>query len=50
MKEENISQEFRFKNTEETNYFINETDQNKLMSKKHKTISTILNYIEHIRV
>ena len=42
MREENISQQFRLKNIEEIkNYFIKETDQNKLMSKKHKKISTI---------
>ena len=37
MAEENICQEFRFKNIEETrNYFIKEIDQNELMSNKHK--------------
>ena len=35
--EENISQEFRLKNIDETrNYFLKETDQDELMSKKHK--------------
>ena len=33
--EENIIQEFRLKNINETrNYFVEETEQNKLMSKK----------------
>ena len=45
MKEVNISQEFRLKNIEEIkNYFIKEIDQNELMRKRHKKISTILNY------
>ena len=36
MAEENISQEFRLKNIDETrNYFLKEIEQNKLMSKKH---------------
>ena len=36
MGEENKSQEFRLKNTDETrNYFRKEIKQNKLMSKKH---------------
>ena len=48
MVEENISQEFRFKNIDETrNYFIEEIKQNELMSKKHKKICTTLTYIEH---
>ena len=51
MTEENISQEFRLKNTEETrNYFIKEIHQNELMSKKHKKVSTILNYNEHFLI
>ena len=37
LTEENVSQEFRLKNTDETrDYFIKEIKQNKLMSKKHK--------------
>ena len=37
MAEENIGQEFRLKNMEETrNYFIEEINQNRLMSKIHK--------------
>ena len=48
MASENISQEFRSKNIDETrNYVIEETNRNKLMSKKHRKICTTLNYIEH---
>ena len=48
MVEENISQEFRLKNIDETrNYFLEEIKQSELMSKKHKTICTTLNYFEH---
>ena len=40
-----MTQEFRLKNIEEIKCcFINEIDQNKLMSKKHKNVYTILNY------
>ena len=35
MVEENVRQEFRLKNVDETrNYFVKEKDKNKLMSKK----------------
>ena len=48
MVEENISQEFRSKNINETrNYFINEIDQNELMSTKNKKVCTTLNHIEN---
>ena len=48
MAEENISQEFRLKIIDETrNYLIEEINRNELMSKKHKKVSTTLNYIEH---
>ena len=48
MKEENISQEFRVKNINETrNYFLEEIKQNILKSRKHKKICTTLNYIEN---
>ena len=51
MFEENISQEFRLKNIDETrNYFIKEINQNEPMSKNYKKISTVLNYIEHILI
>ena len=44
MFEENLSQEFRLKNIDETrNYFLEKIEQNQLMSKKHKKICTTLN-------
>ena len=47
--EENISQEFRLENIDETrNYF--KINQNELMSKKHKMVCTTLNYIEHFLI
>ena len=47
MVEENISQEFRLKNIDETrNYEIEEIKQNELMSKKHKKVCTTPSYIE----
>ena len=49
MVEENTSQEFRFKNVDKTrSYFLEEIEQNELMSRKHKKVCTILNYIEHL--
>ena len=51
MAEENISQEFRLKNLDETrNYLIEEINWNELMSKKHKKVCTTLNYIEHFLI
>ena len=48
MTEENISQEFRLKNIDETrNYLIKEINLNKLISKMYKKVCTVLNYIEH---
>ena len=45
--EEDISQEFRLKNKDETkNYLIEEMNRNELMSKKHKNVCATLNYIE----
>ena len=47
MAAENLSQEFRLKNIDETrNYLIEEINRNELMSKKHKKVCTTLNYIE----
>ena len=49
MTEENISTEFRLKNiNERRNYFIEEINQNELMSKEHKNVCGVLNYIEHL--
>ena len=51
MAKENISQEFRLKNIDETrNYLIEEINRNELMSKKHKKVCTTLNYIEHFLI
>ena len=48
MAEETVGQEFRIKNIEETrNFFIEEIDQNELMSNKHKMVCATLNYIKH---
>ena len=44
MFEENVSQEFRLENIDETrNYLIEEINQNEFMSKKHKEICRFLN-------
>ena len=49
MAEENISQEFRLKNIDEArNYFIEEINQNELMSNKHKKVCTRNYFIEEI--
>ena len=49
MSVENISQECWLKNLDETrNYLIEEINQNELMSKKHKKLYKVLNYIEHL--
>ena len=46
-----MSLEFRLKNVNETrNYFLEEMEQNELMSRKHKKICKTLNYIEHFLV
>ena len=48
MAEENISQEFRLKNIDETRiYFLAKISKNKLMSKKQKKICKALSYIEN---
>ena len=45
MAEKNISQGFRLKNIDTTrNYLIEKINRNELMSKKHKTVCTTLNY------
>ena len=51
MVEEKISQEFRLKNLNETrNYFLQEVEQNELISRKHKKAGTTLNYIEQFLI
>ena len=44
-----MSQEFRLKNIDETrNYLLEEINQNRLISKKHKKVHRILNYTEYL--
>ena len=51
MAEENISQEFRRENIDETtNYLIDKIMRNELISKKHKKVCTTLNYIEQVLI
>ena len=46
-----ISQEFRLKSMDETeNYFLEEIEQNELISRKHKKVCTIVNYIKHFLI
>ena len=49
--EENISQKCGLKNINETrNYFIEKINQSELMSKKHKNVCEVSNYIEHLPI
>ena len=51
MIEENISQEFGLKVIAKTrNYFLEEIEQSKMMSKKHKKVCATLSYTEHFAV
>ena len=51
MCEENISQEFRLKNIDETtNYLIEEINQSELMIKRHKKVYRVVNYIEYLLI
>ena len=44
MEEKNISQEFRLKNINKTrHYFLEEIEQNELMSRKQKQVRITLN-------
>ena len=46
-----MSQKFRLENIDETrNYFVEEIDQNELISKKDKNVCTTLNCIEHFPI
>ena len=46
-----MSQELRFKNIDQkSNSFPEQKEQNELMSRKHKSLCTTLNYIEHILI
>ena len=47
MPEENINEEFRLKRMDEIrNYIIKDINRNELMSKKHKNVSRVSNYID----
>ena len=49
MSRENITQGFRLSNIERTrNRSIEEINQNELISKKHKKVYRVLNYIESL--
>ena len=49
MSDGNISQEVRLNNIDETiNYLVEETNQNILISKKHKKVDRVLYYMEHL--
>ena len=49
MSEDNIKQEFRLKNMDETrNYLIEEINQNELISRKYKKVYRVLNYIDDL--
>ena len=51
MSEENICQEFRLKNIDETrNYLTEEINRNEFTTKKHKKVCTTPNYIEHFLI
>ena len=51
MTEENISQEFGLKNIDEVrNYFNKQKNQNELMSKKHKNVCRVLNYMKQLLI
>ena len=46
-----VSQEFTFKNIDETkNYFIEEMSENKMTSNKRKKVCKVLNYIEKLLI
>ena len=48
MTKENMNKEFRLKKIDEKiHYLIEEINQNKLLSKKHKKICRFLNYVDH---
>ena len=50
-EKENMSQESRLKNIDETrNYFLDEIERNKLVNRKHKNICTTINYTEHVLI
>ena len=51
MAEENVSQEFRWRKLDKTrNFFIEEIQQNHLISKKQKKVFKVLNYMKHLLI
>ena len=51
ISQENISQDFTLKNIDETRgYLIEKINQNELMSKNHKKVYRVLNYMEHFLI
>ena len=51
MAEENVSQEFRWRKLDKTrNFFIEEIQQNHLISKKHKQVFKVFNYMKHLLI
>ena len=51
MVNKNISLDFRLEEIDETrNYFLEEIEQDDLMSEKHKKVCKILNYIQHFLI
>ena len=51
MSEKNMNQEFRLEKIRKIrNYLIKEINQNELISKKHKKVCRVLNYIEHLLI
>ena len=50
MPEENLNQEFKLKKKidEIRNYLNKEINRNELLSKKHKKVCRVLNYIDHL--
>ena len=51
MKEKKYKSRIKLRIIDETrNYFLEEIEQNKLMSRKHKKVCTTLNYIEHFLI
>ena len=51
MSQENLSQKFILKYMDKIrNYFLEEIEKNGLMSRKHKSVCKIVNYIEHFLI
>ena len=48
MPEKNINHEFRLEKIEIRNNLIKDINQNELVSKKHKKVCRVLNYIDHL--